>query len=170
MFDKYFICDESFKNVVDEGEVTGFQIGVKVSYYRGVVLGIVNDMRVAVDGESFGKEDMTFTVKAGTFTFEQMAGRDDVRWDFGEVAYLRVKKPGGLAPGRHSVRVYEEIRIVNGMEIPPVLFCAEDEKELELNGSVELPAKIRRAISFYSFQDEYYLGKLDAEGMIRTTA
>ena len=155
---------------MDEGEVTGFQIGVKVSYYRGVVLGIVNDMRVAVDGESFGKEDMTFTVKAGTFTFEQMAGRDDVRWDFGEVAYLRVKKPGGLAPGRHSVRVYEEIRIVNGMEIPPVLFCAEDEKELELQGSVELPAKIRRAISCYSFQDEYYPGKLDAEGMIRATA
>ena len=44
MFDKYFICDESFKNVVDDGQVVGFQIGVKVSYYRGVVLGIVTDM------------------------------------------------------------------------------------------------------------------------------
>lgn len=74
MFDKYFICDESFKNVVEDGEVTGFQIGVKVSYYRGVILGIVNDMKVTVDGQTYNKEDMTFTVKAGTFTFEQMAG------------------------------------------------------------------------------------------------
>ena len=111
MFDKYFICDESFKNVVEDGEVTGFQIGVKVSYYRGVILGIVNDMKVTVDGQTYNKEDMTFTVKAGTFTFEQMAGRDDVRWDFGEVAYLRMKKPGGLTEGRHTVRVFEEIRI-----------------------------------------------------------
>ena len=170
MFDKYFICDESFKNVVDDGQVVGFQIGVKVSYYRGVVLGIVNDMRVTVDGQTYGKEDMTFNVKAGSFTFEQMVGRDDVRWDFGEVAYLHIKKPGGLAEGRHSVRVFEEIRIVNGMEIPPVMFVAEDEKELELNGCYELPAKIKRAISFYSFQDELYLGKMDAEGMIRATA
>lgn len=170
MFDKYFISDESFKNIAANGEVTGFQIGVKVSYYRGVVLGIVNDMKVTVDGEEYAKDQMTFNVKAGSFTFQEMAGRDDVRWDFGEVAYLHISKPGGLAPGKHTVKVFEEIRIVNGMEIPPVMFVAEDEKVLELNGCHDLPKPIKRAISFYSFQDELYLGKMDVEGMIKATA
>lgn len=170
LFDKYFICDDTFKNVVKDGETVGFQIGIKVSYYRGVILGIVNNVEITVDGETFTKDQMTFTVKDGTFTFDEMLGRDDVRWDFGEVAYLRVKKPGGLSCGEHTVKVFEEIRIVNGMEIPPVMFQAENEKKLTLTGEYILPEPIRRGVSFYSYQDEYYNGQLDAEGMIRRTA
>lgn len=146
LFDKYFICDDTFKNVVKDGETVGFQIGIKVSYYRGVILGIVNNVEITVDGETFTKDQMTFTVKDGTFTFDEMLGRDDVRWDFGEVAYLRVKKPGGLSCGEHTVKVFEEIRIVNGMEIPPVMFQAENEKKLTLTGEYILPEPIRRGV------------------------
>lgn len=170
MFDKYFICDDTFMNVSKDGQIVGFQIGIKVSYYRGVILGIVNNCEVTVDGELFTKDQMTFTVKAGTFTFAEMAGRDDVRWDFGETAYLRVDKPGGLPEGEHTVEVFEEIRIVNGMEIPPVMFQARNEKKLTLNGACQLGSAIKRGVSFYSYQDEYYLGKMDAEAMIKAVA
>lgn len=170
MFDKYFICDDTFKNISQNGRITGFQIGVKVSYYRGVVLGIVNDFEVTVDGVRYPRERITFCVKGRTFTFAEMAGRDDVRWDFGETAYLRVEKPGGLAAGGHMVGVFEEIRIVNGMEIPPVMFQARNEKRLTLNGVEELGGAIRRGVSFYSYQDEYYLGKMDTEAMIKAVA
>lgn len=170
MFDKYFICDDTFKNIEKDGQIIGFQLGIKVSYYRGVILGIINDCQLTVDGEHFSKDQMTFTVKAGTFTFDAMAGRDDVRWDFAETAYLRVNKPGGLAPGEHTVAVFEEIRIVNGMGIPPVMFQARNEKKLTLQGVQKLANPIRRGVSFYSYQDEYYLGKMDAEGMIKAVA
>ena len=117
---------------MEDGEITGFRVGVRVSYYRGVNLGIVHDFRVTADGETFDKSQMTFTVKAGTFRFDVMEGRTDVRWEFGEVAWLTVKKPGGLAEGTHRIHVFEEIRIVNGMNIKPVMFTAEWEETMEL--------------------------------------
>lgn len=170
MFDKYFVCKDSLSNVMEHGEAVGFRIGVKVSYYRGVNLAIVHNFCVWIDGSMYDKTQMTFTVKAGTFRFEEMVGRTDVRWEFGETAYLTIYKPGGLSRGGHKVKVSEEIRIVNGMNIKPVLFTANWEGEMKLGCDWMMPSKIKRGVSFYSYQDEYYLGKLDMEGCIREVA
>lgn len=170
MFDKYFICDDTFRNLEKGGEIIGFQIGIKVSYYRGVNLAIVNDFEVTVDGETYTRDRILFTLREKPFTYEQMKGRTDVHWDFGEIAYLRVMKKGGLAEGLHVVKVHEEIRIVNGMNIPPVPFCATWEKELLLKPPFRVRPDIKRGVSFYSYQDECYLGKLDAEGCIRAVS
>ena len=170
LFDKYFICEETFKNVIRGSEVIGFQIGIKVSYYRGIILGIIKNIEVTVDGEKYSRDQMTFTVKAGTFTLDEMVGREDVRWDFGEIGYVFVRKPGGLSEGAHTVRVHEEVRIVNGMETPEVIFEAENEKALYLTGSCQIKPDIRRGVSLYSFQDEQYTGKMDVEGMVKKAA
>ena len=170
MFDKYFICDETFCNLEEDGKITGFQIGIKVSYYRGVNLAIVDDYEVEVDGQRYPKEQIHFTLRDIPYTYEEMRGRTDVHWDFGEIAYLRVEKEGGLPDGQHTVKVHEAVRIVNGMNIPPVMFCANWEKKLMLMPPVKVPPRIRRGVSFYSYQDEYYLGKLDAEGCIRAVS
>lgn len=170
MFDKYFICKDSLSNVIENGVVTGFRVGVRVSYYRGVSLAIINDFKVTADGETFDKSQMTFTIKAGTFRMDEMVGRTDVRWEFGEVAWLTVKKAGGLSKGMHRIHVYEEIRIVNGMHIKPALFTAEWEDEMMMGPDWIQPPKIKRGVSFYSYQDEYYLGKLDMEGCIKEVA
>lgn len=167
MFDKYFICDDFFSNVTKGGETVGFRLGVKVSYYRGVNLAVVDDFAVTVDGEIFDRDQITFFLRDREWTFEEMKGNTKDRWDFGEVAYLIVKKPGGLKEGKHQVRAREAIRIVNGMNIPPVMFVAEWEKEIALRDSWSMPPKIRRGVSFYSYQDEMYLGKMDVEDCIR---
>lgn len=65
MFDKYFICDETFCNLEEDGKITGFQIGIKVSYYRGVNLAIVDDYEVEVDGQRYPKG--RFILHFGTF-------------------------------------------------------------------------------------------------------
>ncbi|WP_367924667.1 DUF6379 domain-containing protein [uncultured Ruthenibacterium sp.] len=172
MFDKYFLCEDTFRNVVRDGRTIGFEIGVKVSYYRGVNLAVIQDFKIRVDGHAYPRENLRFVLRGTEYTFEQMRGNDRVHWDFGEVALLRVLVPGGLAPGRHRVFVYEELRIVNGMNIPAVPFCAQWEKELELGrpSGVNVPANIRRGISFYSFQDECYLGKMNLESCVRAVA
>ncbi len=173
MFDKYFICDDTFRNVIQKGEVTGFQIGVKVSYYRGIALAVIKNFEVTVDDVVFPREKITFVLRDEAFTFEEMIGDTQHHWDFGEVALLQVEKPGGLAPGKHKVKVYEELRIVNGMNIAAVPFCAQWEKELTLGkavGGEEAPPKLRRGLSFYSFQDEYYLGKMNLESCIKAVA
>ena len=170
MFDKYFICDDTFSNLESGGKTVGFQIGIKVSYYRGVNLAIVHDFELEVDGERYTKEQILFTLRDTSYTYEEMKGRTDVHWDFGEIAYLRVEKEGGLSDRPHRVKVHEAIRIVNGMNIPPVMFCANWEKELTLAAPVKILPRIKRGVSFYSYQDEYYLGKLDAEGCIRAVS
>lgn len=109
MFDKYMISDGSFKNVKINGAVTGFQIGVRITYYRGIALSIIDGFTVSVDGENFETDAMTFTVKGHGYTFDEMIKTPDKRWDFGEVAILTIKKNGGLTVGKHEVKVTERI-------------------------------------------------------------
>lgn len=173
MFDKYFICGEKFENVVCNGEITGFQIGVRASYYRGVSLAIIKDFKVWVDGEQYTKADMTVTINGRTFTFEEMVGNTEIHWDFGDVALLHIKRPGGLSLGEHDVAVYEELRIVNGMNIAPVPFCAKWEKKLKLQVprcNCDGHQPLHRGISLYSFQDEIYLGKMNLESCVRAVS
>ncbi len=170
MFEKYIIFDDGFRNVEENNEVIGFQVGVRISYYRGVCLAVVGDFTVTVDGETYTKDQMTFTVADGTYTFEEMKGRNDLRWDFGEVAYLTIRKPGGLAPGEHKVRVYEMIRVVYGLNKMLMPNTAEWEKTIVLRETYKMPPNIKRGVSLYSYQQEYYLGQMTLEDCIKAVA
>jgi hypothetical protein len=35
----------------------------------------------------------------------------DEVWEMGEVARIEVLQPGGLAPGRHTIELFEKLRI-----------------------------------------------------------
>ena len=35
MYDKYLIVGEAFRNVARDGRLTGFQLGLRLPYYRG---------------------------------------------------------------------------------------------------------------------------------------
>jgi hypothetical protein len=99
------IMTREFKNLSENGRVHGFQIKVRIPYYRGVCLSLVDTIQLVVDGEEFPLEKMTFTVGGRTFTFAEMERATDVRWFFGEPATLTVSKPAGLKPGLHTVQL-----------------------------------------------------------------
>ena len=44
MFEKYMILTQEFKNVKDGPNVTGFQVKVRLPYYRGVWLSTVDPL------------------------------------------------------------------------------------------------------------------------------
>jgi hypothetical protein len=111
MYERYFIQKGTFQNTMIDGQAAGFQIDVKIAYYRGLFLSMVEGFEVIVDGKLYTMEDMTFTIKGKTYTQAEMERETTVRWDFGEVATLRIRKPGGLAAGSHEVTVRELIRI-----------------------------------------------------------
>lgn len=112
MFDKYMVCEETLHNVVEDGAVTGFAFEVRITYYRGLRLSMVEPFEVVVDGSPVDVEDLRF-VLGGTrsYTFADMADEINDRWEFGERALLVVKRPGGLAPGEHKLDVTERLRI-----------------------------------------------------------
>ena len=102
---------DGFKNVEENGKITGYQFQFKAQDYRGFTLSIVRDIQVNVDGEDAAREDIRFTVNGETFTLEEMRTvvDSDYRWEFGDYATVTVQKEGGLAKGAHHIKAMQII-------------------------------------------------------------
>lgn len=105
MYEKQMICTRDFRNVTQDGRPVGFQVKIRINYYRGCYLSMIDELRIRVDGEEFPAERMTLAVGERTYTFDQLAQAKDSRWFFGDPATLTVRKPGGLVPGMHTVEL-----------------------------------------------------------------
>jgi len=110
MFNKYMILTRDFRNVGESGRLTGFQVKIRIPYYRGVTLSLVDKIDLTVDGEAFSMEQMTFSAGGRTYNFNDLAKTTNTEWAFGEPAILTVSKPGGLASGMHTVQLGIVIR------------------------------------------------------------
>lgn len=128
MYDKYMIVAEEFKNVEKDGEVTGFQFGARLPYYRGVVLSLVGEMDITVDGEKVTEEQVSVTVSGKTFPLAQLKKITDVKWEFGDVGIVTVEKPGGLSEGEHEIEYRQNMKI----SYVPGGFWGSDEKVLTI--------------------------------------
>ena len=104
MLEKDVIQQKGFKNVGGD-EPTGFQVAVRCPYYRGIWTSLLEGAELTVDGDTFGSDDVRWTLGGQAFTSAQLAEASDARWPFEEPAILTVDKPGGLEPGPHDVRV-----------------------------------------------------------------
>lgn len=109
MFAKNMFNPEGFKNVIKDGEVIGFQFDFKIQYYRGVTLSIIRNIEVEVDGVSYPRENIRFSIEGETFTLEEMRTVIDYRWKFGQWATVTVLKEGGLEPGKHHIKSIQTI-------------------------------------------------------------
>ena len=128
MYDQYVIVGEEFKNVVKDGKIIGFQIGERLPYYRGVVLSLLGETKLTVDGELISPEKIMLTVSGKTLPLTEAENEPVVKWEFGDVGILTIDKPGGLAPGKHKVTLYQHVKtpyIPNGV-------AATDEKVLTI--------------------------------------
>ncbi|NAZ84318.1 hypothetical protein GTR02_21175 [Kineococcus sp. R8] len=111
MFEKYVIVPGTLRNTVAEGRSTGYEIGVRMPYYRGLALSMVEDVALTVDGVRALAEATTVTVHGNSYRLTELGAVTDDRWELGEVAVVRVAHPGGLAPGEHDVEVVQRLRI-----------------------------------------------------------
>ena len=130
MYDKYIIVGEIFKNVAEAGKVTGFQFGLRLPYYRGVVLSLVGNTELKVDGELYPPEQMSVTVGGKSFKYADLENDPNHRWEFGDIGIVTVAKPGGLEPGEHKVEVSQHMKI----SYVPGGFSGKDTKVLHLVG------------------------------------
>jgi hypothetical protein len=128
MFDHYMICTDSFRNTSEGGQVTGFEFGARLPYYRGLGLSMVEDIAITIDGNAVPREDIRFCVRGKTWTLAELETESDERWEMGEVATLKVRRPGGLSKGGHRIELAERLRI-SYLPFTPV---TRDAKELIL--------------------------------------
>lgn len=106
----YVIMTRGFGNVVENGKIIGFELNMRIPYYRGTFLSLVHYLSLAVDGQPLPESQLRVLLGGRVFTIPQMKEADDVRWAYGAPATLRALKPGGLEPGLHEVEIGVVIR------------------------------------------------------------
>jgi len=126
MFDKYIVCEEGFRRLGDGR--TGGRIEVRMPYYRGLGLSMVEAVDLVLDGTPVPSERTTFTVHGNTYTFAELPTVTDDRWEMGERAELAFETDQPLGPGEHDVAVSVRLRI----SYMPVPGGGRDRKRLTL--------------------------------------
>lgn len=102
--EKQVIQSVGFRNIVENGEVTGFQFKVRLPYYRGIFLSQLRPGTLFVDGERFDKEDMVWNIKGEDYTVREMRTDFKTHWDTVTPAVIKVRKAGGLSQGYHDLK------------------------------------------------------------------
>jgi hypothetical protein len=128
VFDQYIVCEEGFR-VRDDGRPGGV-VEVRMPYYRGLGLSMVEAVDLTLDGRPVPPARTTFTVHGNTYTFDRLPGVLDDRWEMGERAQLAFETDEPLAPGEHDVAVAVRLRI----SYMPVPGGGRDRKRLLLAG------------------------------------
>ena len=111
MFEQYLVCEDGFRNVVKDGNIVGYEVKLRIPYYRGLALSMINSIDLDVDDVSVTHDDMVFSVETGSFPYSELSTVINNRWEMGEKASLFVKKIGGLTEGVHKVHAVVNLRI-----------------------------------------------------------
>lgn len=101
--EKQVIQSVGFRNIVKDGKVTGFQLKIRLPYYRGVYLSQVKVGNLVVDGQEISRENILWRHKGEDYTYQEMLESRNVHWNPLELITLIVDKPGGLAQGFHDL-------------------------------------------------------------------
>ncbi|MCF6509453.1 hypothetical protein E9549_18895 [Blastococcus sp. MG754426] len=126
MFDQYIVCEEGFRPLEDGR--TGGVVEVRMPYYRGLALSMVEAVDLVLDGQPVPPSRTTLTVHGNTYTFDQLPRTTDDRWEMGERAQLAFETDEPLGPGEHDVAVAVRLRI----SYMPVPGGGRDSKRLTL--------------------------------------
>ena len=130
MYDKAIIVGEEFRNVNDAGTIRGFQVGMRIPYYRGVVLSLLDNTRLTIDGELIPHDQISLTISGKTLPLTELENDPVTKWEFGDVGILTVSRPGGLPVGMHTVQIYQHVRT----PYIPGGVGGQDEKVLAISG------------------------------------
>lgn len=126
MFDRYIVCEESLR--ARDGGRPGGVVEVRMPYYRGLRLSMVEAVDLVLDGRPVPAERTTFTVHGNTYTFDEMPQVTHDRWEFGERAQLAFETDQPLAPGEYDIAVSVRLRL----SYMPVPGGGRDHKRLAL--------------------------------------
>ena len=78
--EKQVIQSVGFRNIEESGEIVGFQLKIRLPYYRGVYLSQIRPGHLIVDGESFGEDEIMWRVNGEDFTYADMRKDTGTPW------------------------------------------------------------------------------------------
>ena len=93
----------TLKNYYVNGKVCGYQFDVRLGYYRGHYLSVIDELAVTVDGERAEDMDVTFCLNGKEFAPAELKYQFSEFWPVLTPATIKIHKPGGLTAGDHTV-------------------------------------------------------------------
>ncbi|MEU4896421.1 DUF6379 domain-containing protein [Streptomyces sp. NPDC044780] len=115
MFENFLIRPDSLRNETRDGRTVGFTLAVRHANYRGCYLSLHNGYYIEVDGTAYPTSAQTFEINGkAPRTFDDIRHAVHEHWDYDDEAILHVAAPGGLAPGRHSIRFQQSVLAAYG--------------------------------------------------------
>jgi hypothetical protein len=109
MFDKYIVCEDSLRTT--DAARTSAVVEVRMPYYRGLGLSMVEGVDLVVDGTPVPAAATTFAVHGRRYAMTELPTVFDDRWEMGERAEVGFTLPEPLAPGDHEVTAAVRPRI-----------------------------------------------------------
>lgn len=97
------VCDDSLRNIYANGKPVGFQFQVRLSYYRGHYLSVIDELGVKVDGKEYDPQDICLCLRGEEYGAVQLKSLVNTFWHITEPATIKVFCPGGLEKGGHKV-------------------------------------------------------------------
>ena len=112
MLDNNVFIEGTCKNTVEDDKVTGYQLQTYITYYRGIPLSMINDVRVKTDGVEVARDNIRCSVDDGEywFTLDEMTTVVGHKWEYGVPMTVKVMRDGGLIKGKHTVALTVNVR------------------------------------------------------------
>lgn len=102
--------DGTLKNVYVNGKKLGYQFDIRLSYYRGHFLSLINELSLSVDGKEVPAEDIKFCLHEKEFGLAELHDAVSEFWPIIEPATIKVFKIDGLEKGEHDIDLKLQFR------------------------------------------------------------
>ena len=99
------VVDDSLKNIKANGKNVGYQFDIRLSYYRGHFLSVIDEFGVKVDGKEVPAETIKFCINGKEFSPIEFDKCYTEFWQVIEPATIKVFCPEGLSEGEHDIDV-----------------------------------------------------------------
>lgn len=99
------VVDNSLKHYYVNGKRMGYQFDIRLSYYRGHYLTVIDEFAVKVDGIEVDNENIKFCINNKEFSPNEFDKCYSEFWQVIEPATIRVFAPGGIKEGEHEIDV-----------------------------------------------------------------
>ena len=106
MLDPTMIQTRGFHNRAD-----GFELRLRLPYYRGLWTNLIDGATVTVDGETFRPEAIRWRITAAECSLADLTASETLRWPVDVPAVLSVPRPNPLAIGFHVIDVDLRLRM-----------------------------------------------------------
>ena len=113
MNEKYLIGEEGVKSYEQNGDISGYEFGVRVPYYMGVPLSQINQFEVYMDGVRENPDNIRLIMKtAEEFKLAEIITVSGYHWEYGEKLRTVVLRDHKLPKGKHKLEVVVGIDVI----------------------------------------------------------